>query len=122
MSEVQTVEIPVQGMDCAECTQHVRHAIASLPGVQHVEVYLASERATVALDPAQVSLDAIRKAVADAGYRVPEAAEAGPVESAAGERAFARRIGILPPILAAAAQSIPDLGILGNSARLLKQR
>lgn len=31
-------------------------------------------------------------------------------------------IGILPPILAAAAQSLPDLGILGNSARLLRQR
>jgi Cd2+/Zn2+-exporting ATPase/Cu+-exporting ATPase len=28
--------------------------------------------------------------------------------------------GLLPPILAAAAQSIPDLFILGNSARLLK--
>ncbi len=31
-------------------------------------------------------------------------------------------LGILPPMLAAAAQSIPDLGILGNSARLLKQK
>lgn len=29
--------------------------------------------------------------------------------------------GILPPILAAAAQSFPDLGILGNSSRLLRQ-
>jgi Cd2+/Zn2+-exporting ATPase/Cu+-exporting ATPase len=29
--------------------------------------------------------------------------------------------GFLPPVLAAAAQSLPDLGILGNSARLLKQ-
>jgi Cd2+/Zn2+-exporting ATPase/Cu+-exporting ATPase len=29
-------------------------------------------------------------------------------------------LGILPPILAAAAQSIPDLGILGNSARLMR--
>ncbi|MGH7483742.1 MAG: heavy metal translocating P-type ATPase [Longimicrobiales bacterium] len=29
-------------------------------------------------------------------------------------------VGILPPILAAAAQSIPDLGILGNSMRLLR--
>jgi Cd2+/Zn2+-exporting ATPase/Cu+-exporting ATPase len=29
--------------------------------------------------------------------------------------------GILPPIVAAAAQSLPDLGILGNSARLLRQ-
>ncbi|MBX6341507.1 MAG: cation-translocating P-type ATPase, partial [Thermomicrobiaceae bacterium] len=30
--------------------------------------------------------------------------------------------GILPPVVAAAAQSLPDLGILGNSARLLRQR
>jgi len=30
-------------------------------------------------------------------------------------------MGILPPILAAAAQSLPDLGIMANSARLLRQ-
>jgi Cd2+/Zn2+-exporting ATPase/Cu+-exporting ATPase len=30
--------------------------------------------------------------------------------------------GFLPPILAAAAQSLPDLGILANSSRLLRQR
>jgi P-type Cu+ transporter len=31
-------------------------------------------------------------------------------------------LGFLPPVLAAAAQSLPDLGILGNSSRLLRQR
>jgi Cu+-exporting ATPase len=30
--------------------------------------------------------------------------------------------GFLPPVLAAAAQSLPDIGIMGNSARLLRQR
>jgi Cd2+/Zn2+-exporting ATPase/Cu+-exporting ATPase len=30
--------------------------------------------------------------------------------------------GFLPPVLAAAAQSLPDLGIMGNSARLLRQK
>lgn len=30
--------------------------------------------------------------------------------------------GLLPMMLAAAAQSVPDLGILANSARLLRQR
>jgi Cd2+/Zn2+-exporting ATPase/Cu+-exporting ATPase len=59
-------------MDCAECTQHVRHAIAALPGVQSVDVFLASERARIRLDPAQVSLDAVRQAVEGAGYSVPE--------------------------------------------------
>jgi Cd2+/Zn2+-exporting ATPase/Cu+-exporting ATPase len=29
--------------------------------------------------------------------------------------------GVLPPILAAAAQSLPDLGILANSSRLLRE-
>ena len=31
-------------------------------------------------------------------------------------------LGFLPPVLAAAAQSLQDLGILANSARLLRQR
>jgi Cd2+/Zn2+-exporting ATPase/Cu+-exporting ATPase len=30
--------------------------------------------------------------------------------------------GLLPPVLAAAAQSLPDIGIMGNSARLLRQK
>jgi Cd2+/Zn2+-exporting ATPase/Cu+-exporting ATPase len=30
--------------------------------------------------------------------------------------------GFLPPVLAAAAQSLPDIGILGNSSRLLRQK
>jgi Cu+-exporting ATPase len=31
-------------------------------------------------------------------------------------------LGILPPTLAAAAQSLPDLGVMGNSSRLLRWR
>jgi diaminohydroxyphosphoribosylaminopyrimidine deaminase/5-amino-6-(5-phosphoribosylamino)uracil reductase len=40
MNEIRTLEIPISGMDCAECTQHVRHAIEKLPGVQSVNVFL----------------------------------------------------------------------------------
>ncbi len=74
MSELKTLELPIAGMDCAECTQHVRHAIAALPGVASVEVYLAAEKAALRIDPTQVSLDAIRQAVKDAGYSVPDTA------------------------------------------------
>ena len=31
-------------------------------------------------------------------------------------------LGFLPPILAAAAQSLPDIGIMANSSRLLRQK
>ena len=66
------LEIPVQGMDCAECTMHVQHALAALPGVDDVHVLLSSEKAVLQIDPSQVDLPTIRKAVEGAGYTVPE--------------------------------------------------
>jgi len=80
MNTTQTLDIPIQGMDCAECTLHVQRAIAALPGVESVDVLLGSEKAIVRLDPAQVDLPAIRKAVEGAGYSVGETAS---VQSAA---------------------------------------
>jgi Cu+-exporting ATPase len=70
----QTIEIPVKGMDCDECTMHVNHALSGLPGVSDVQVYLAAEKAVFKADPARVSLLAIRQAVKDAGYEVPATA------------------------------------------------
>ncbi len=71
MANLQTLEIPISGMDCAECTMHVQHAIEKLPGVQSVNVFLGTEKAVVKLDPAQVDIPAIRSAVQGAGYDVP---------------------------------------------------
>ncbi len=68
MATNQVLEIPVKGMDCVECTQHVKHAIAALPGVSTVEVFLASEKALVEIDTQLVDLPAIQKAVETAGY------------------------------------------------------
>jgi P-type Cu+ transporter len=71
----KTIEIPVQGMDCAECTMHVQKAIAALPGVHGVEVFLASEKAVVKLNPQLVDLKIIEKAVQKAGYQVGAASK-----------------------------------------------
>ncbi len=65
------LEVPIHGMDCHECTLHVQRAIASLSGVQAVDVFLSSQKARVAIDPDQVSLERIREAVQEAGYSVP---------------------------------------------------
>ncbi|MEO7840772.1 MAG: cation-translocating P-type ATPase [Anaerolineales bacterium] len=73
MANLQTLEVPIHGMDCAECTQHVQQAISRLDGIKSVDVLLASEKAIIQLDPAKVDVPAIRKAVASAGeYSVPE--------------------------------------------------
>lgn len=82
MSSNQVLEIPIQGMDCTECTLHVQKAIAALPGVTQVDVFLASEKAVVRLDLGKVEMPAIRKAVESAGYHVADPAPA----AAAGEK------------------------------------
>jgi P-type Cu+ transporter len=72
MVELRTMDIPIEGMDCTECTIHVQHAIQELPGVKSVSVLLAAEKATIQFDPTLVDLPMIRKAVDGAGYKVPE--------------------------------------------------
>lgn len=72
LGENRTIEVTVKGMDCAECVAHVRHALAELPGVESVEVYLTSEKAVMRADPGLVDMETIRGAVAKAGYSVPQ--------------------------------------------------
>lgn len=71
MARLQTLELPIVGMDCASCARHVQEAVAALPGVAAVDVLLAAEKAVVRLDPALVDLPLLRKAVEGAGYSVP---------------------------------------------------
>ncbi len=107
MAELQTLEIPIGGMDCAECTQHVQQAIGRLPGVATVAVLLASEKAVVHLDPALVGLSAIRRAVEGAGYTV-----GAPVGERAGAplAVFGRRIASLLAIAFGAVLFIVVIG------------
>ena len=68
-----TFSLPVQGMTCASCVSHVEGALKELPGVSQVVVNLATAKATVEADPAQVSLEDMRRAVAEVGYSVATA-------------------------------------------------
>jgi Cu+-exporting ATPase len=76
MSQHKTIEVPIQGMDCVDCTRHVQKAIAEIPGIDSVEVYLTTEKAVVRHDPERVTLDSIRKAVEGAGYSLATQEEA----------------------------------------------
>jgi len=69
---LEILEVPIRGMDCTECTQHVQRAISKLPGVKSAEVFLTSEKAVIRLDSTQVDLQRIRKAVTDAGYSLAD--------------------------------------------------
>lgn len=63
VTDHHTVELSIQGMDCAECSLQVQRAIAELPGVESVNVFVSSEKAVIRFDPVLVDLPAIHKAV-----------------------------------------------------------
>ncbi|MEW5985715.1 MAG: cation-translocating P-type ATPase [Chloroflexota bacterium] len=99
MARTLTLEIPIAGMDCVECTQHVRQALVNLPGVESAEVFLASEKAILRLDPAQVNLAVIRQVVEGAGYSVAQKAQQEVTAvTRQGWPAFSHRVNRLIPI------------------------
>ena len=63
-----TRDYTVSGMTCGHCVMSVREEVSEVAGVQSVDVDLASGRLTVTGE--SVSDDAIKTAVADAGYEV----------------------------------------------------
>ncbi|KUE88144.1 copper-transporting ATPase [Cupriavidus necator] len=69
--EMPEWRLPVDGMTCASCVRRVENALARVPGVRDVAVNLATEAATLRADSGAV-LPAAARAVADAGYTVPQ--------------------------------------------------
>ncbi len=55
-------------MTCASCVRYVEEALSEVPGVESADVNLATERATVELDPVAVPASLIAEALDDAGY------------------------------------------------------
>ena len=76
--ELSRLELPVRGMDCANCVRSVQQALAELPGVVSAEVFLSAEKAMVQFDPLTVTQRDLRKAVEGAGYVVPEPVKTEP--------------------------------------------
>lgn len=64
-------QFPVQGMSCASCVARVERSLANVPGVEDVSVNFATEQASVKVR-AGVGMDALKTAVAKAGYSVAE--------------------------------------------------
>jgi len=67
----RTLHLTVEGMHCAGCVRRVENALRAVPGVADAAVNLATGSATIDLDgPADAA--ALRKAVLDLGFQVPE--------------------------------------------------
>ena len=73
--------LPIEGMTCASCVNRIERFLKKTPGVEEASVNLATERATILLDPAVAGRDEAVAAVQAAGYDVKP--EVVPVPGAA---------------------------------------
>ena len=113
----QTIELGVGGMTCANCSARVERRLKKVGGVQDAAVNLATERATVTFDPAQVTPQALVETVRAAGYEPATAETDFPVAgmtcancSARVERALKRAPGVLTAGVNLATERASEIG------------
>ncbi len=70
----RSASLPILGMTCASCVARVERALRKQPGVLSADVNLATEKATVAYLPGQVTRADLAAAVRAVGYDVAEPA------------------------------------------------
>jgi copper chaperone len=63
-----TKVLSVEGMSCSHCVVHVKEALESVAGVAKAEVDLKKKQAVV--EGASLDDEAMKAAVADAGYEI----------------------------------------------------
>ncbi|XLZ70375.1 heavy metal translocating P-type ATPase [Massilia sp. SR12] len=80
MSQFQQT-VRIEGMSCASCVRRVEKALASVPGVAHAAVNLATETARVDSD-APLAFAALQQVIGKAGYSASEVT-APPVQHSA---------------------------------------
>jgi len=83
-------DLAVTGMTCAGCVASVERALTAVPGVDRALVNLATEKATVILDPGIVTPAQLAEAVERAGYTL-HLPEPGVADAAARAREIERR-------------------------------
>ncbi len=71
-SAPRSISLPVEGMTCAACSTRLEKQLGKLPGVTRAVVNLATERADVSFNTANLSGAEIAATVAKAGFTVPE--------------------------------------------------
>src|SRR5215471_12715409 len=67
------IELPITGMTCASCARTVERTLKKTEGIESANVNFATERASVAFDPAQVDVNTMIERIDKAGYGVAQA-------------------------------------------------
>ena len=95
---IKIASLQINGMTCAACAARIEKALGKKPGVLVASVNLATEKATLSYEPAQVRLSELKEAITKLGY-TPLAADSS-TQADEHRRAKERDIRILKTKLA----------------------
>ncbi len=104
-TQQREIQLHIEGMTCAACVARVERALKRVEGVQEAVVNLATESATVLVEPDAVPVERLLQAVDVAGYRAqPVSAESPaplPSQRSEEELRIARRRLVVSALLTA---------------------
>jgi copper chaperone CopZ len=66
----ETVRLNVTGMKCGGCENNVKEKLSGLAGIESVNADHKANSVEVTFDQSTINLEAIKQAIADAGYVV----------------------------------------------------
>jgi Cu+-exporting ATPase len=67
-----TARIPIKGMHCSSCVIRVELALQMMPGIVSARANLGPNAVDIEYQPEKIDFNAIRNAIASAGYRIAE--------------------------------------------------
>lgn len=75
--KMKKVVFEISGMHCVNCAKTIEKSVGNVKGVKIASVNFAADSAQVEFDESKTNVDALKKAVQDAGYEAEEAVAGG---------------------------------------------
>ena len=82
---IENLNANIKGMHCAACSARIERVVGNLDGVAQCSVNLATEKAKIDYDPLEISVGAIKEAIAGLGFSAEDASAGDDGKGAAAE-------------------------------------
>lgn len=66
---MKETNLKIEGMHCAGCSTRLEKVLNNLEGVKTAKVSLEEKKATIKYDETKISLESIKEAIEDAGFK-----------------------------------------------------
>ena len=66
---MKEINLKIEGMHCTGCSTRLEKILNNLEGVETAKVSLEEKKATIKYDETKISLESIKEAIEDAGFK-----------------------------------------------------